>query len=212
MNLCGGLVCVVDKTAAVADFGVEHLAGGECFVGLDEINDVIRHLVVGTPGDVLHLVGDEHGRDVVLLLEYFGGVGGEGGCFVGARKGDDGCREDVRKITYILFLDKDMREKVVVKRQKYRNSFSYSFGAFKPPTTSVLSRFVPVFFTSILLLPNFKDSLTPNCLLTFTVRVKPVYSPCVVYCVCALCRSNGQTVQSEMVSLSSFKKLLCKLK
>ena len=85
MNLCGGLVCVVDKTAAVADFGVEHLAGGECLVGLDEINDVIRHLVVGTPGDVLHLVGDEHGRDVVLLLEYFGGVGGEGGCFVGAR-------------------------------------------------------------------------------------------------------------------------------
>ena len=52
MNLCGGLVCVVDKTAAVADFGVEHLAGGECLVGLDEINDVIRHLVVGTPGDV----------------------------------------------------------------------------------------------------------------------------------------------------------------
>ena len=50
-----------------------------------DINDVIRHLVVGTPGDVLHLVGDEHGRDVVLLLEYFGGVGVEGGCFVGAR-------------------------------------------------------------------------------------------------------------------------------
>lgn len=48
-------------------------------------------------------------------------------------------------------------------------------------------------------------------------RIRPaglsaVYSPCVVYCVCALCRSNGQTVQSEMVSLSSFKKLLCMLK
>lgn len=74
--LCGGLVCVIDKAAAVADFGVEHLAGGKCLVGLDEVDDVVGHLVVGTPRDVLHLIGDEDGGDGVLLLEYFGGVGG----------------------------------------------------------------------------------------------------------------------------------------
>ena len=88
--LCGGLFCVVDKAAAVADLGVEHLAGGESLVGLDEVDDVIRHLVVGTPGDVLHPFGDEYGGDVVLLFEDFTGVGGEGGGFVGTGDGVDG--------------------------------------------------------------------------------------------------------------------------
>lgn len=51
----------------------------------------LRHLVVGTPGDVLHLVGDEYGGDVVLLFEDFTGVGGEGGRGVDAWEGVDGC-------------------------------------------------------------------------------------------------------------------------
>ncbi len=89
--LCGGLVCVIDKAAAVADLGVEHLAGGKCLVGLDEVDDVVRHLVVGTPWDVLHPLGDEYGGDVVLLFEDLGGVGGEGGGFVGAGDNDNEC-------------------------------------------------------------------------------------------------------------------------
>ena len=88
--LCGGCARVVDKAAAVADFGVEHLAGGESFIGLNEVDDVIRHLVVCTPWDVLHLVGDEYWGDVVLLLKDFTGLGSEGGCFVGAGNGVDG--------------------------------------------------------------------------------------------------------------------------
>ena len=90
--LCGGCARVVDKATAVADFGVEHLAGGESFIGLDEVDDVIRHLVVGAPWDVLHLFGDEYWGDVVLLLEDFTGLGSEGSCFVGAGEGVDGCK------------------------------------------------------------------------------------------------------------------------
>ena len=92
--LCGGCACVVDKAAAVADLGVEHLAGGKGLVGLDEVDDVVGHLVVGTPWDVLHLVGDEHGGDIVLLFEDFTGVGGEGNCFVCTGDGDNGCWGD----------------------------------------------------------------------------------------------------------------------
>lgn len=102
LDLCGGGARVVDKAAAVADFGVEHLAGGECLVGLYEVDDVVGHLVVGTPGDVLHLVGDEYGGDVVLLFEYFTCLGGEGGGGVGAGDGDNGCWGDERKIAHIL--------------------------------------------------------------------------------------------------------------
>ena len=92
--LCGGCARVVDKAAAVADFGVEHLAGGKGLVGLNEVDDVVGHVVVGSPWDVLHLVGDDDGGDVVLLLEDFGGLGGEGGCFVDAGDGDNGCWRD----------------------------------------------------------------------------------------------------------------------
>lgn len=91
MNLYGGFFCVVDQAAAVADFGVEHLAGGECLVGPDEVDDVVGHLVAGTPWDVLHIVGDEYGGDVVLLLEDFTGLGDEGGGLIGAGDGDNGC-------------------------------------------------------------------------------------------------------------------------
>lgn len=78
MNLCGGLVCVVDKTAAIADFSIEHLASAHRLVRLDEVNDVVRHLIVTTPRDVLHLVVDDDWCDVVLLLEDFRCLGGEG--------------------------------------------------------------------------------------------------------------------------------------
>ena len=43
------------------------------------------------PRDVLHLVVDDDGGDVVLLLEDFGCLGGEGCGGVGAGDGMDGC-------------------------------------------------------------------------------------------------------------------------
>lgn len=82
---------VVDESASVADFGVEHLAGAQCLVRLDEIDDVIWHTVVTAPGYVFHTLVDEDGRDVVLLLEDFGCLGGEGSGGVGAGDGGNGC-------------------------------------------------------------------------------------------------------------------------
>ena len=73
-------------------FGVEHLASAHRLVRLDEVDDVIWLLIVASPRDVLHLVVDDDWRDVVLLLEDFGCLGGEGCGGVGARDGMDGCK------------------------------------------------------------------------------------------------------------------------
>ena len=92
LHLCGGKLCVIDKSAAIADFCVEHLTSAHRLVRLDEVNDVVRHLIVTSPRDVLHPVVDDDWCDVVLLLEDFGCLGGEGCGFVGARDGANGCR------------------------------------------------------------------------------------------------------------------------
>ena len=92
LHLCGGKLCVIDKSAAIADFGVEHLASAHCLVGLDEVNDVVRHLIVASPWDVPHLVVDDDWCDVVLLLEDFGSLGDEGCGGVGAWDVMDGCK------------------------------------------------------------------------------------------------------------------------
>ena len=94
LRLCGGKPRVIDKSAAIADFSIEHLASAHCLVRLDEVNDVVRHLVVTSPWDVLHLVVDDDWCDVVLLLEDFRCLGGEGCGGVGAGYGDNGCRWD----------------------------------------------------------------------------------------------------------------------
>ena len=91
LHLCGGKLCVIDKSAAIADFGIEHLAGAHCLVRLDEVNDIVRHLIVTSPRDVLHPVVDDDWCDVVLLLEYFGCLGGEGCGGVGSGDSDNGC-------------------------------------------------------------------------------------------------------------------------
>ena len=91
LHLCGGKLRVVDKSASVADFGVEHLAGAQCLVRLDEVNDIVRHLIVTSPRDVLHLVVDDDWCNVVLLLEDFRCLGGEGCGGVGTWDGDNGC-------------------------------------------------------------------------------------------------------------------------
>ena len=71
LHLCGGKFCVIDKSASIADFGIEHLASAHRLVRLDEVNDVVRHLIVTSPWDVLHPVVDDDWCDVVLLLEDF---------------------------------------------------------------------------------------------------------------------------------------------
>lgn len=91
LHLCGGKLCVIDKSAAIADFSVEHLASAHCLVRLDEINDIVRHLVVASPRDVLHLVVDDDWCDIVLFLEDFTCLGGESCGGVGTRDGDNGC-------------------------------------------------------------------------------------------------------------------------
>lgn len=102
LHLCGGKLRVIDKSAAIADFGVEHLASAHCLVRLDEVNDVVRHLVVTSPWDVLHLVVDDDWCDVMLLLEDFRCLGGEGCGGVGTRDGDNGCWWNKWKIAHIL--------------------------------------------------------------------------------------------------------------
>ena len=91
LHLCGGKLRVIDKPIAIADFSIEHLASAHRLVRLDEINDVVRHLVVTSPRDVLHLVVDDDWCDVVLLLKDFRCLGGEGCGGVGAGDGDNGC-------------------------------------------------------------------------------------------------------------------------
>jgi hypothetical protein len=92
------LFCVVDQ-AAIADFGVEHLASTHCLVRLD---DVVRHTVVASPWYVFHLVVDDDGGDVVLLLEDLTRLGSEDGRFVGAGDGGNGCWGGIEKIAHIL--------------------------------------------------------------------------------------------------------------
>lgn len=94
LHLCDGKLCVIDKSAAIADFGIEHLASAHRLVRLDEVNDVVRHLIVASPRDVLHLVIDDDWCDVMLLLEDFRCLGDEGSGGVGTRDGDNGCRWD----------------------------------------------------------------------------------------------------------------------
>ena len=60
-----------------------------CLVRLNEVNDIVRHLIVASPWNVLHLVVDDDWCDVVLLLEDFTCLGGESCGGVGA--GDDSC-------------------------------------------------------------------------------------------------------------------------
>ena len=102
LHLCGGKPRVIYKSAAIADFSVEHLASAHCLVRLDEINDVVRHQIVTSPRDVLQPIVVDDWCDVMLLLEDFRCLGSEGCGGVGAGDGDNGCWRDKRKIAHIL--------------------------------------------------------------------------------------------------------------
>ena len=92
LHLCGGKLRVIYKSVAIADFGIEHLASAHCLVRLGEVNDIVRHLIVASPWNVLHLVVDDDWCDVVLLLKGFTCLGSEGCGGVGTGDGMDGCK------------------------------------------------------------------------------------------------------------------------
>jgi len=68
-------VGVVLQTAAIAHLSVEHLAGGEGLVTLDEVNDVVRHVVVVAPRNVGQRFVDDRRHDVHVFLEHLAAVG-----------------------------------------------------------------------------------------------------------------------------------------
>ena len=68
------LVGVVFQSAAVAHFGIEHLAGRKRLVALDEFKDVEGHGVVAAPRHITELVIDDDGHDVRVFLEHLAAI------------------------------------------------------------------------------------------------------------------------------------------
>ena len=71
-----GYAGVIDQSGAVADFRIEDLAGGEGFVALYEVDNVIRHLIVSAPRHILD-IAECGGHDVAVLTKYCGRVFGK---------------------------------------------------------------------------------------------------------------------------------------
>jgi hypothetical protein len=72
-----GSCSIIDQAGAVADLGVENLAGGKCFVRLNEIENLVGHLVVRSPGHILVAISNCARDDIGLLLEDLGAVYGK---------------------------------------------------------------------------------------------------------------------------------------
>lgn len=77
--------CILNSTNGLVVNEVYVLQNSKC-------TNFIWHTVVTSPGYVFHALVDEDGRDVVLLLEDFGCLGGESCGDVGAGDSDNGCR------------------------------------------------------------------------------------------------------------------------
>lgn len=78
------------QAGSVADLGVEALAGCQCFVLLDEREQVERHLIVAAPGNIRERIVYDSRHDVNVLTEHGGRVDGERGAGLEARKRLDG--------------------------------------------------------------------------------------------------------------------------
>ena len=87
LDIAATRVGVVLQPATVAHLSIEHLAGGEGFVTLDEVNDVIRHIVIASPWDVGQRLVDDRRHDVHVFLEHLAAVGLESGRCVEHRDG-----------------------------------------------------------------------------------------------------------------------------
>ena len=79
LDIAATRVGVVLQPAAVAHFGIEHLTGGEGLVTLDEVDDVVRHVVIASPWDVGQRLVDDRRHDVHVFLEHLAAVGLESG-------------------------------------------------------------------------------------------------------------------------------------
>lgn len=49
-------ICLVHQSAPIARLCIEHLASAQCLITLNQIDNVIRHLVVRSPRHITHLV------------------------------------------------------------------------------------------------------------------------------------------------------------
>ncbi len=79
LDIAATRVGVVLQPAAVAHFSIEHLAGGEGLVTLDQVDDVVRHVVIAAPWDVGQCLVDDSRHDVHVFLEHLAAVGLESG-------------------------------------------------------------------------------------------------------------------------------------
>lgn len=73
----GGDAGIIPQPCAIADLGVEALAGGEGFVFLYEVENIERHLVVAAPRDIRELIVYERRHDVGVLPEHRLRIDGE---------------------------------------------------------------------------------------------------------------------------------------
>lgn len=77
--------CILNSTNGLVVNEVYVLQNSKC-------TNFVRHLIVAAPWHVFHALADEDGCDVVLLLEDFRCLGGEGCGDVGAGDSMDGCK------------------------------------------------------------------------------------------------------------------------
>ena len=71
-----GYAGVIDQSGAVADFRIEDLAGGEGFVAFDEVENIVRHLIVCAPRHIFD-IAECGGHNVAVLAENCGRVDGK---------------------------------------------------------------------------------------------------------------------------------------
>ena len=74
LDLCGGFGGAVLQPGAIADLGVEALAGCQSFVFLDESKQVERHLIVAAPRNVRERIVNNCRHNVNFLTEHGGRV------------------------------------------------------------------------------------------------------------------------------------------
>ena len=66
----GGDARIIPQPCAIADLGVEALAGGEGFVFLYEVENIERHLIVAAPRNVREFIVYDGRHDVNVLAEH----------------------------------------------------------------------------------------------------------------------------------------------
>ena len=69
-DICGTFAGIVLDALSVAYFGVPLLAGGQCLVGLNLLEHIIGHEVIGTPRNVTGVVIQLNRRNLPVLFEW----------------------------------------------------------------------------------------------------------------------------------------------